>query len=212
MTTRRDTAFHAVEVLAAGAFGVMVSEPDLRVASIGPAVLVVVVLVLQYRQSTQAWQDEVSARLQSALSLMAVDGKARATYHVVERDGTAELHYRQVVDYVPGGSGRGRRFAATEGIVGQCVTDGRQRVVNFRDAQEFTKEMSSQFGFTGESDSRPAKTRRSYLAQPVTNSRDEVLGVIYMDSDKPDAFTSDGHCLHVELVERVAQGLGDVVR
>lgn len=212
MATRNESITHGIEVVGAAAFGVMVTEPSLRPYSVLPALAVVVALVFQLRASTAPWQDDVQARLEQALPLLAAPGQVRATYHVVERRDGVPHEYRQAIDYVPGGDGRNRTFPVAQGIVGTCISEGGQHVVNFENQTHFDQDMSGRFGFGTESHSRPTRNRRSYIVQAVTNGRDEVLGVLYLDSDETGAFTTNGNCRQADLVERIARGLGPVVR
>jgi hypothetical protein len=213
MASRTESITHGVEVIGAAAFGVMVTVPSLRWYSVLPAIVAIAALVFQIRGSTRPWQDDVRARLELALPLLAAEGQVRATFHVVERQRDGAPHrYRQAIDYVPGGTGRDRTFPVATGIVGTCIAEGGQHVVNFQDRAQFDRDMSGRFGFGTESQSRPTPNRRSYIAQAVTNSRGDVLGVVYMDSDRTGAFTTDRDCLQVDIVERIAHGLGGIVR
>lgn len=120
------------------------------------------------------------------------DGTVRVTlYGVTEprRDEVEELE--QVIAYV--GSSRskiGRRYPVTVGLIGLAVRTGEpqigQRTADNDD--DYRKELIHQWGFTKEMAAEITIDRRSFIAIPIKGEADEVIGVVYADSNLNGAF------------------------
>jgi hypothetical protein len=114
----------------------------------------------------------------------------RVTIHRVMPPLDAAETIEQIVPYVGGGGGgAGRCFSVRSGITGMAIRQRKPvaaaRVSN--DEAAYREELKSDWGYT-EKDSRALRAdRRSFMALPI-RGKDDVQGVVYLDSNKPNAF------------------------
>jgi hypothetical protein len=146
--------------------------------SVIPAVFALVAIGAQYNQTEKRWQMMTRQRLNTLLALARLPGAVRATVHVPRRFGR---RYRQAVDYVPQGNGRGRSFPLSEGIAGESFTTKQQLVENFTDQAEYDKDMVTKYGYSVEQLSKRTRSRRSYMAVPIVSDAERVVAVVYFD-------------------------------
>jgi hypothetical protein len=98
----------------------------------------------------------------------------------------------------------------SEGIVGQCFSERGTLVENFNDEQEFEVSMTSRYGYPVEAARRRNRSRRSYLVQAVTGDHDEVLGVVYLDSDVRGAFPPAVPAQATRVLDRLVDDLSQL--
>ena len=132
--------------------------------------------------------------LKSLLGVAANDGTLRVTiYRVVEDEATGQaIALEQAIDYVgtPGPSGMGRRFPIEAGIIGRAARTG-DPCTAYRNSvsdDEFVDEIVREWGYTPEMARKMTLDRRSFMAAPITNQKDQVLGVVYADSNLEEVF------------------------
>lgn len=120
--------------------------------------------------------------------------RAQARSRAGRSNGPEEIE--QLLPYTGGSGGEaGRRFSIRSGVTGRAVRTG--RVQDFHLAAgtdaDFVDEMV-ELGFTREDAATLSRGRNSYLAIPVhrrdkPNQADGVIAVIYLDSNRVNAFT-----------------------
>jgi hypothetical protein len=125
------------------------------------------------------------------------DANVRCTIHVKSRRLTdrKEVFLKQILNYVPTGGGKGRKFHSAKGIIGKCF---RERGICFEVMDEnkpdfnFVKKMVSVWGYTEQEAGARDTSRRSYMCLPILDpDEEEVVGVLYFDSRKMDTFSPD---------------------
>jgi hypothetical protein len=121
-------------------------------------------------------------------------GKLRITLHRVVSPIENPEKIEQVVRYVGGkGEHPGRQFRIQSGIAGRAARNG--TVVDSSrqsdDYEAFIRELIDQWGYT-ETDARALTSdRRAWMAVPIFNKQERVIGVVYLDSSDKDFFTAD---------------------
>jgi hypothetical protein len=199
--TRLNAILEGSLVISAAIFGWFVADADLRAWWWVPALVVAAAIAGQSALATSGRRNEIRSRLSSLLAIAQVPGDARATYHVPLR---FRKGYKQAVDYVPAGSGRGRHFDMDEGIVGRCFVENNQLFVRFEDHVEFEERMVEEFGFSATELARRVQNRRSFMAHPVHDHRLGVTGVVYVDSNDPNALPPENSVAILNVVELLA--------
>lgn len=188
---------------------VLLSVPGVPWYWVGiPVALLVTLKAVEYRLDVRSRYETVRHLLDLLDSLLpAAKGDARCTYHVpVRRILRKPKYMRQAFDYVPKGGGGGRRFSIEKGIIGKAFTMGGPRVENFATGQEYRERMQLEYGYTEREMGERTPDRRSYLAYPVVEGGTEnVLGVLYFDSNVCQAFRKDGADDTWRMVEAVVQ-------
>lgn len=111
------------------------------------------------------------------------------TLHRVDGD---ELEH--LVDYVggtPASNGQpGRKFNRRSGIIGRAVMSGKPLVaerVN-EDPEAFIKEMAETWAIPREEATQLKQDRRSWMAVPIKNKSDQVIAVVFADSNDTKFF------------------------
>jgi hypothetical protein len=103
----------------------------------------------------------------------------------------------QVTNYLPEGrSGAGRVLPASKGIVGYAFRNRIDKVNllpegAFPDTRSLQAHHVDRWGFSQEDARRLTQDRRAHLAVPVVDTDGAVLGIIYGDSSKADAFGAE---------------------
>lgn len=118
----------------------------------------------------------------------------RVTFHRVVPPLEKAEEIEQIVPYVGGrGDGEGRKFPIRAGITGKAIREDAVFVMSRRSEsyEDYKKELVSDWHYTDNDVKNVTSDRFSAIAIPVRalNKRD-VLGVIYLDSNKKDFFTS----------------------
>ena len=90
-------------------------------------------------------------------------------------------------------TGKGRHFQDSKGIIGYAYRTKEYLVVSLKgieytEAQVFRKYMMKNWGYDQKEANDLTVGRRVYLAAPIINSQDEILGILYCDSCNPNAF------------------------
>ena len=115
----------------------------------------------------------------------------RCTIWIAEKNGE---WLRQITNYFPANvTGSDRRFRVSKGIIGYAYRAKEYLVISlkgdeYNDAQIFRKYMMRSWGYDQKEASNLTTDRRAYLAAPIVNSQDEVVGILYCDSRSPSAF------------------------
>jgi hypothetical protein len=98
-----------------------------------------------------------------------------------------------ITNYMPEGTPRvGKVLPISKGIIGEACRFGETRVdvltsPKFADRKEFQRYLMRRYSFTEQEAKELQADRRANLASPVRAEGNIVLGVIYMDSDRPEA-------------------------
>jgi hypothetical protein len=178
-------------------------------------------------QDAQAAQKNDHEGLRGALCvLQAAAGRAcgldptessdtlRVTFHrVVPPLETAE-QIEQIVDYVGGGGGgAGRTFSVRSGITGRCIRTKEPWTMHreSKDVMDYRRVLATEWGYTAADAAAVAADRYSLMAVPVLDSAGQhALGVIYLDSEKPDLFVDTGvQTAIIEACAGVARFVGE---
>ncbi len=131
--------------------------------------------------------------LKALLNVLDLPGKAdvRCTLYAPDRKGE---YLTQITNYIPSGiKASSRKLMRSQGIVGKAFTRKAYWVAIlesdvYKDPQAFRKHMIEEYGFSEEHAHKLTADRRSYLAAPIINKNNDVLGVLYCDSFDPEAF------------------------
>jgi GAF domain-containing protein len=158
-----------------------------------PAVIIVASKIAEYLHNVRVRMNIVRYQLQILLTLLPTDGsRVRCTYHrPVHQKLRNRTQLAQAFDYIPDGGGGGRRFPIEKGIIGKVYSIKAPRVENFASDEEYRKRMVAEYNYTTSEVMERTADRRSYVCYPVVEENHKVLGVLYLDSDKPGTFTMD---------------------
>lgn len=121
----------------------------------------------------------------------APESDIRCTVWAAEKNGE---WLRQITHYIPADvTGSGRRFRVSKGVIGYACRAKEYLVVSlkgeeYNDPQVFRKYMMKSWGYDQKEASNLKGDRRAYLAAPIVNSQEEVVGILYRDSCNPSAF------------------------
>lgn len=139
------------------------------------------------------------------------DGVLRATLHRVVPSAVKEADpefLEQLVPYVGVSSSRGvgRRFSVRSGIIGRAVRSGRPTSAARENSDRalYMKELVELWGYTEPDAQQINSDRMSWMAIPLRGRGNEVVGVVYLDSDQSGFFTPDVQELIVVSCEAVA--------
>ena len=118
----------------------------------------------------------------------------RVTFHRVVPPLDTSEYIEQITPYVGGGGGgQGRKFSMRSGITGSAI---REKQVFLMDRttdkyEDYLSELIRDWSYI-EADARKVTSDRySAMAVPVQGRRQDVLGVIYLDSSEKNFFASD---------------------
>lgn len=144
------------------------------------------------------------------------DGTLRITIHRVvppPHEGQDVGELEQSIPYVGGdGSGEGRRFPIARGIIGLVARTREPQVAKLQgdDRDAFIREMVTDWGYTEAAAKNLKPDRRSWMAVPLFGrDKSELVGVVYLDSSKPDVFLDDEVR---ELVIQGSEGVAEYIR
>lgn len=124
-------------------------------------------------------------------------GQFRITVHRVVP--TTELEddpewLEMIVPYC-GGLGKpiGNRSSIRSGIVGKVVREKEPHTAKRpnQDYEQYVKELKSKWSYTDKAARRLSSDRMSWMAVPIKSKGDEVIAVIYLDSNDADFFTDE---------------------
>lgn len=118
----------------------------------------------------------------------------RCTVHV--KDMLFDDFLCQLTDYAPRGKGSGRVWTIFQGIIGRVWRWEKAEIQhweeNFLDDPKQVEKAITEYGMTHDQVHEAAKGRLSLMAAPIKDSKTgTMLGVFYIDADKPYAFGSD---------------------
>lgn len=123
------------------------------------------------------------------------DGTLRITLHkVVYAPGPEgkQKQLQQVVPYIGGfGKEPGRTWPVETGIIGLCARTGEPLRASLKsdNRKAFIEEMKTDWSYTDDGARELTPDRRAWFAVPIKDvGGHRVLGVVYLDSDVPDAF------------------------
>lgn len=163
--------------------------------------------LFEYKVAVKEKHFRVRAELRLFMKLMELEDvlDVRCTYHVpVWGNGLF-----QTCDYIPSGGGGGRTFSRTKGIIGKAFVEKRVLAENFQDDEEFRQQMRVKYNYTADELRQRKADRKSYLCYPIADENHKVLGLIYLDSSRPNTFTLDDANHSTEVVMRVCQTIRD---
>lgn len=120
----------------------------------------------------------------------ALDPSLRVTIHRVVPPLDRPEMIEQIVPYVGGkGGGAGRKFSIRSGITGAAIRNKSvytsSRVST--DEEAYVTELMAEWSYTEHDARAVSKDRHSSMAVPLSNGQ-QVVGVVYLDSDKRDLF------------------------
>ena len=115
----------------------------------------------------------------------------RCTIWVPEKNGE---WLKQISHYLPANvTGNDRRFRTSKGVIGYSYRAKEYLVISlkgdeYNDAPAFRKYMMKNWGYDAKEANTLASNRRAYLAAPIINSEEEIVGILSCDSCNPSAF------------------------
>lgn len=115
----------------------------------------------------------------------------RCTTWVPEKNGE---WLRQITNYLPlDVTGARRRFRVSKGVIGYAYRAKEYLVVSlkdndYNDIHVFRKYMMKHWAYDQKEANELNANRRAYLAAPIINNRDDIVGILYCDSCNPNAF------------------------
>lgn len=149
---------------------------------------------------------EVDARLQAVYDtsreLVTEDGleSFRATVHVA--DALYEEAFYQLLDYVPDGTGAGRRYSMRFGILGLAWR--MQKSLEETEVSVDPMKLVSEWGMTRSEAERAGRYRQSLACVMLWDDNGSRLGVLYLDA-KPEGAFEEGFAERVEHMVEVTQ-------
>jgi len=108
--------------------------------------------------------------------------------------------YEQLTNYFPSGTGKGRIFSLRKGIVGRCFTSKIVLSESLSQDQNVTEVFPKEWGYTRDEVSYLTQDRHSYFAFPIGEAGGFARAVLYIDSARPDKFTSTNE---IEISEKI---------
>jgi hypothetical protein len=127
--------------------------------------------------------------LPTIYAVLGLHGNDRMTIHHVKSQ--RRQLYEQITDYVPMRYGKGRVFPFTHGITGQCFKTATSHAYKIPPDVSFDAAMKKRWPFSVDELARLPKDRRSFFAYPLACDGKAARAVLYMDSDRTDAFDDD---------------------
>ena len=161
-----------------------------------PAVVILVIKLIEYKLDLKAEHLMIRSQLLLLINLLSeenlVDSKSiRCTYHVPIFSIFGKKYF-QTFDYLPAGTGGGRTLSRKKGITGITFNEKTYFVENFKNDDEYHKQMLEKYNFSMDEIQKKETRRKSYFTYPITDEENlKVLGVIYFDSSIVNTFTSD---------------------
>lgn len=158
-----------------------------------PGLLIVGAKVFEYVENTRFRMKLVYYQLEILHKLLPSNGSTvRCTYHRPKhRRFRNHTELVQAFDYILQGGGGGRSFPTGKGIIGTTYNSKGPRVENFSSDDEYRERMMAEYNYTAAELMHRTADRRSYMCYPVVDENHVVLGLLYLDSDKPNTFTLD---------------------
>jgi hypothetical protein len=167
----------------------------LKTASLSPAwvsvpiVLYAFALVFVYLSSERETHRQIETQLKQFVRVgLRGISNPRCTYYAPIWRG----RLLQVCDYVPGGTGGGRKFPNHKGIIGRAFRHKETFVENFGNDADYQSRMVSEYSYTVDEVGLRRADRRSYFCYPLIDDEFRVRGLIYVDSDTFGAFAAVG--------------------
>ena len=118
----------------------------------------------------------------------------RVTFHRVVPPLDNPQEIEQIVPYIGGEGGSGRKFKIGSGITGKCIRTKDVLTMHRTqdDVMSYRKDLAADWGYTDKEAAMLSADRFSMMAVPVMNaSGNHALGVIYLDGKQKDLFASD---------------------
>jgi len=92
----------------------------------------------------------------------------------------------QIIPYIPSEKSKvSRRLHTSKGIVGLCFRENRDQLETIAPSEDFQNYMIRHWGFTKEDVQTLTQERKSYLATPIIGVGNEILGILFFDSNNP---------------------------
>jgi hypothetical protein len=201
----------ALELIGAALFGWFIAPgtpPDwwsVPAASIALAPTVAGLVLSQRERIAQ-----ISAPMRAIMrsSQFDVSADVRCTFHTPVARGNK---FRQAVDYVPTGTGKGRSFPIDRGIVGRAFRELGTFTENFSSDEEFRHKMVTVYRWTQQEAAQRTVDRRSYLCIPVSDEDGCLLGVVFFDAAVEGTFPSSGSVSRAVLIESLVREIRDLM-
>ncbi len=127
--------------------------------------------------------------LPTIYAILELHGDDRLTIHHLKSK--SRQLYEQITDYEPNRYGKGRVFPFSHGIVGQCFKTVTPHAYKVPQGVTFEAAMKDRWSFAVDELARLPKDRRSFFAYPLGRDGKFARAVLYMDSDRPDAFDDE---------------------
>jgi len=124
--------------------------------------------------------------LPTLYAVLELHGNDRLTIHHVKSK--SRQLYEQITDYEPNRYGKGRVFPFSHGIVGQCFKTLIYHSYSIPPGVTFEAAMKDRWSFTVDELARLPKDRQSFFAYPLGCDGKFARAVLYMDSDRENAF------------------------
>ncbi len=133
--------------------------------------------------------------------LLALEQSERITVHYL--NSAARQQYEQLTEYYPQPSrpSRGRTFAFSHGIVGQCFKTIHKMCWAVPDGKTFEQAMIDRWSFSQDELVKLTQDRRSFMVYPLGQEGSFAKAVLYLDSPRSDRFTEPtchGYCETIE--------------
>jgi len=117
--------------------------------------------------------------------------------------GFGRRRLKQAFDYIQMGQGygAGRTYRVAQGIIGKAYRQKGPQVENFASDTDYRRRMVKEYGYTEQEMRKRTADRRSYLCYPIVRDDcDEVIALLYFDSDTPGTFSLDGEDKLVDII------------
>jgi hypothetical protein len=176
-----------------------------------PIVLIIGCKIVEYRFDRSDKMDKVKIQLELLWRLLKYETSvhARITFH---RPHKKKKLYKQLIDYVPNGKGKGRSFNSIQGLVSKCIEKKKLVIESFSSDEEYRMKMVTEYNYTKVELQDRSADRRSYLCYPLVNNHTNiVMGVIYLDATKPNVYSDDPTLADNLIIKEVASSIYDIL-
>lgn len=170
-----------------------------------PLALILGMKAYEYTIAIKEKHLRVRAQLDLLIKLVPFEDAlgVRCTYHVP----VWGKRYLQTCNYIPNGTGGGRKISKKEGIVGKSFEQKKKLVENFENAEEYRAKMIDEYNYTKEGLQECTEDRRSYFSYPILDETHRVLGLIYFDSSHQNIFTLDSTDPKMQMIEKACEAI-----
>lgn len=158
-----------------------------------PAGAIIIIKYTEFKYDEKSMYSNIKAQLLLLITLLNEEGlivytSLKCTYHVPS---FFRNKFFQTFDYLPNGAGGGRTISMEKGIVGKTFKTKESLVENFQSDEEHNDKMLNLYNFRKEEIQKINNKTNSYFTYPILDDNFKVLGVIYLESNRVNTFTSD---------------------